>query len=49
MLSITKRQISILKSFLNQLIYGLSDTAKAFLIILVTDLFVGFHSPHGGK
>lgn len=46
-LSVTKRQISILKSFLNQLVYGLSDTAKAFLIILVTDIFVGFHSPHG--
>lgn len=46
-LSVTKRQISILKSFANQLIYGLSDTAKAFLIILVTDIFVGFHSPHG--
>jgi hypothetical protein len=46
-LSITKRQISILKSFINQLIYSLSDTAKAFLIILVTDIFVGFHSPHG--
>lgn len=46
-LSITKRQISILRSFFNQLVYGLSDTAKAFLIILVTDIFVGFHSPHG--
>ena len=46
-LSVTKRQISILKSFMNQLVYGLSDTAKAFLIILVTDIFVGFHSPHG--
>nr|YP_010338801.1 chloroplast envelope membrane protein [Glaucosphaera vacuolata]UNJ18751.1 chloroplast envelope membrane protein [Glaucosphaera vacuolata] len=44
---IGKRQISILKSFLNELIYGLSDTAKAFLIILFTDMFVGFHSPHG--
>ena len=28
-------------------IYGLSDTAKAFLIILFTDVFVGFHSTHG--
>lgn len=46
-ISVTKRQISILKSFINQLIYGLSDTAKAFLIILFTDIFVGFHSPHG--
>lgn len=42
-----KRYISILKSFINELIYGLSDTAKAFLIILFTDMFVGFHSPHG--
>ena len=42
-----KRQISILKSFFNELIYSLSDTAKAFIIILFTDMFVGFHSPHG--
>lgn len=44
---ISKRQFSILKSFINELVYGLSDTAKAFLIILFTDMFVGFHSPHG--
>jgi len=44
---LSKRQFSILKSFINELIYGLSDTAKAFLIILFTDIFVGFHSPHG--
>jgi hypothetical protein len=42
-----KRQISVLKSFVNELIYGLSDIAKAFLIILFTDVFVGFHSAHG--
>jgi len=41
------KQISVLKSFINELIYGLSDTAKAFLIILLTDIFVGFHSAHG--
>lgn len=46
-LILRKRQFSILKSFINQSIYGLSDTAKAFLIILFTDVFVGFHSPHG--
>nr|QCI06345.1 Envelope membrane protein [Dictyurus purpurascens] len=46
-LIINKRQLSILKSFINEYIYGLSDTAKAFLIILFTDIFVGFHSPHG--
>ncbi|WP_373543304.1 proton extrusion protein PcxA [Chamaesiphon sp.] len=43
----SKRQIEILKSFLGDLVSGLSDTAKAFTIILLTDTFVGFHSPHG--
>jgi CemA family len=43
----SQRQIQILKSFLSDLIAGLSDTAKAFIIILLTDTFVGFHSPHG--
>nr|UEQ11922.1 chloroplast envelope membrane protein [Kumanoa mahlacensis] len=42
-----RRELSILQSFMNELIYGLSDTAKGFLIILFTDVFVGFHSPHG--
>nr|QUE29982.1 CemA [Erythrocladia irregularis] len=42
-----KKQVTILKSFINEILYGLSDTAKAFLIILFTDIFVGFHSPHG--
>ena len=41
------RELEILKSFLGDLIYGLSDSAKAFIIILLTDMFVGFHSPHG--
>ena len=42
-----KQQIAVLKSFLGELVFGLSDTAKAFIIILLTDTFVGFHSPHG--
>lgn len=42
-----KRQVSTLKSFLDEIVYGLSDSAKAFIIILFTDIFVGFHSPHG--
>lgn len=40
-------QIIILKSFLTESIYSLSDTTKSFLLILFTDLLVGFHSPHG--
>ncbi|MEL4895755.1 proton extrusion protein PcxA [Crocosphaera sp. Alani8] len=43
----SRREIEVLKSFLDEILYGLSDPAKAFLIILFTDMFVGFHSPHG--
>ncbi len=43
----SQREIAILKSFIDDLVYGLSDSAKAFIIILFTDVFVGFHSPHG--
>lgn len=43
----SKRELAVLKSFFDELIYGLSDSAKAFIIILLTDIFVGFHSPHG--
>lgn len=42
-----RREIEVLKSFMDDVIYGLSDSAKAFIIILLTDVFVGFHSPHG--
>ena len=42
-----KPQIIILKSFLTESIYSLSDTSKSFLLILCTDLLVGFHSPRG--
>lgn len=46
-LLMSRREIAILRSFLDEVIYGLSDSAKAFLIILFTDIFVGYHSPHG--
>ena len=42
-----RSEIATLKAFLDEMVYGLSDSAKAFIIILVTDVFVGFHSPHG--
>lgn len=42
-----KQKIIVLKSFSDELIYGLSDSAKAFFIILFTNMFVGFHSPYG--
>lgn len=43
----SQREIEVLKEFIDEIVYGLSDSAKAFLIILFTDMFVGFHSPHG--
>ncbi|AFZ57312.1 proton extrusion protein PcxA [Anabaena cylindrica FACHB-243] len=42
-----KKNIIFFQSFIDEIVYGLSDSAKAFLIILLTDMFVGFHSPHG--
>ncbi|MEO1093942.1 MAG: proton extrusion protein PcxA [Cyanobacteria bacterium J06638_28] len=47
LLTTQKREVSLLKGFLDEIVYGLSDSAKAFIIILFTDVFVGFHSPHG--
>jgi len=42
-----RQDIQVLRGFIDELIYGLSDSAKAFTIILFTDIFVGFHSPEG--
>jgi hypothetical protein len=42
-----QRDIQVLRGFLDEVVYGLSDSAKAFAIILFTDIFVGFHSPEG--
>ncbi|MBD2495113.1 proton extrusion protein PcxA [Nostoc sp. FACHB-280] len=47
LLLVSKQSIAVLKDFFDNLVYGLSDSAKAFIIILFTDVFVGFHSPHG--
>ncbi|MBD2680590.1 MULTISPECIES: proton extrusion protein PcxA [Nostoc] len=46
-ISFSKKEIVVVKAFIDNIVYGLSDSAKAFLIILFTDIFVGFHSPHG--
>lgn len=43
----SQRQFLLFKSFIEEAFYGLSDTARAFIIILFTDIFVGFHSSHG--
>ncbi|MEA5621778.1 proton extrusion protein PcxA [Nostoc sp. UHCC 0251] len=47
LLIVSKSSIAVIKDFFDHIVYGLSDSAKAFIIILFTDVFVGFHSPHG--
>lgn len=42
-----KERLVILNSWAQELFYSLSDTMKAFSILLLTDLCIGFHSPHG--
>lgn len=40
-------ELFILNSWIKEFISNLSDTIKAFSILLVTDLCIGFHSTHG--
>ncbi len=40
-------KLSVLRSFSNRAFLSLSDPLKVFLFILITDMFVGFHSPEG--
>nr|YP_010724193.1 envelope membrane carbon uptake protein [Moraea polystachya]WDW31320.1 envelope membrane carbon uptake protein [Moraea polystachya] len=40
-------ELVILNSWVQEVLYNLSDTIKAFSILLVTDLWIGFHSTHG--
>nr|YP_010286806.1 envelope membrane protein [Hydrocharis dubia]UKT60847.1 envelope membrane protein [Hydrocharis dubia] len=40
-------ELVILNSWVQEFLSNLSDTIKAFSILLVTDLWIGFHSPHG--
>nr|QXO87863.1 envelope membrane protein [Dischidia milnei] len=40
-------ELGILNSWAQEFLYNLSDTVKAFCILLVTDFCTGFHSPHG--
>nr|YP_009548764.1 chloroplast envelope membrane protein [Cryptogramma acrostichoides]AYW15739.1 chloroplast envelope membrane protein [Cryptogramma acrostichoides] len=42
-----RKRLAVSNSRIQESFYSLSDTMKAFLILLLTDLCVGFHSPHG--
>lgn len=42
-----RNRLAAIRVFSNRTFLGLSDPAKVFLFILVTDIFVGFHSAEG--
>lgn len=42
-----RKRLAVLNSWIQESFYSLNDTMKAFSIPLLTDLCVGFHSPHG--
>jgi hypothetical protein len=42
-----RQQMIVLKSLIDRVFFGLNDATKVFLIILFTDMFVGYHSSHG--
>lgn len=44
---LSNEELIILNSWVQEFLYNLSDTIKAFSILLLTDLCIGFHSPHG--
>nr|YP_009560136.1 chloroplast envelope membrane protein [Vandenboschia speciosa]AZZ71261.1 chloroplast envelope membrane protein [Vandenboschia speciosa] len=44
---IGRKRLAVLNSWIQELFYSLNDTMKAFSILLLTDLCIGFHSPHG--
>ncbi|XVF26784.1 hypothetical protein REPUB_Repub14bG0048500 [Reevesia pubescens] len=39
-------KLVILNSWVQEFLYNLSNTIKAFSILLLNDLCIGFHSPH---
>lgn len=41
------KELLILNCWVQEFLYNLSDTIKAFSILLLTDLCIGFHSPRG--
>nr|UZA61431.1 envelope membrane protein [Hyalogonium fusiforme] len=44
LLQVLEVRINITKAFLSEIFYSLSDSTKSLLILLVTDLMVGYHS-----
>ena len=45
----SRDELRVLRGFVDEAVYGLSDSAKAFAIILFTDIFVGSTAPKVGR
>nr|YP_010453391.1 putative heme-binding protein [Ephedra pachyclada]YP_010453592.1 putative heme-binding protein [Ephedra somalensis]QXG17895.1 putative heme-binding protein [Ephedra pachyclada]QXG18297.1 putative heme-binding protein [Ephedra somalensis] len=46
-LFMSQKKLTIFFSWIREIFYSINDTMKAFSILLMTDLCIGFHSPHG--
>jgi len=47
LVAVFKKEFKIVRQFLSRIFLGLSDITKVFIFILLTDIFVGFHSAEG--
>nr|YP_009424050.1 envelope membrane protein [Schizaea elegans]APT65982.1 envelope membrane protein [Schizaea elegans] len=47
LLAVSRRRLAVLNPWIRELFHSSNDTIKAFSILLITDLCVGFHSPQG--
>ena len=47
LVAVFRREFKIVRQFLSRIFLGLNDVAKVFIFILLTDIFVGFHSAEG--
>ncbi len=47
LVAVFRREFKIVRQFLSRIFLGLNDVTKVFIFILLTDMFVGFHSAEG--
>ncbi|MEB3311512.1 MAG: CemA protein [Snowella sp.] len=47
LVAVFRQEFKIVRQYLNRIFLGLNDVAKVFIFILLTDMFVGFHSAEG--
>ena len=47
LIAVFKKEFKIVRQFLSRSFLGLNDVTKVFIFILLTDIFVGFHSAEG--